>query len=433
MNRTKFFHYQSQISLSLNIILICLTFFTSQLFSQLANGHDKFLGCGQDPVIPGNFNTYWNQITPGNAGKWGSVEPSRDIYLWNNLDIVYDYAYNVDFPFKHHTLIWGQQQPSWINSLDSLGQAQEVEEWIQLVAQRYPEADFVDVVNEPLLFHGAQPSYKNALGGDGETGWDWVIWAFEKARQYFPDSTQLILNEYHILNSNYYTSLLVDLVNLLIVRDLIDAIGIEGHSFELQYVSVPYMENNLNTLAALGLPIYISEFDVNFADDTEQLEEYQRVFPFLWEHPAVKGITLWGYIQGQMWSTTPNAYLIRSDGTERPAMQWLRTYLASQLNIDDSPQSFPTDFTLYQNYPNPFNPSTTIEYTLRYSSKVTLIIYNVKGEKIRTLIDTNQSIGQYKPAWDARDDQNNPVSSGVYFYRLTTDNGSLQKKMVLLR
>ena len=266
------------------IFLLFLLLFNTPIFSQpLAEGNSKFLGAGIDGSFPSNFDLYWNQVTPGNAGKWGSVESIRDVYQWNALDDAYFYALDREFPFKLHTLIWGQQQPAWINALDSAAQAEEIEEWIQLAAEMYPDANFVDVVNEPLLFHGAQPSYKNAMGGDGITGWDWVIWAFEKARQYFPDGTKLILNEYHILNSSYYTGLLLGLVNLLQERNLIDAIGIEGHHFELSSASVEYMRNNLDRLAATGLSIYISEFDIDLADDNAQLQEYQRLFPFLWE------------------------------------------------------------------------------------------------------------------------------------------------------
>jgi len=110
-----------------------------------------------------NFDLYWNQVTPENSGKWGSVEIGRDIYEWGGLNNAYNYALDRDFPFKHHTLVWGQQQPWWLQYLDSASQAEEVEEWIRLVGERYPDMDFVDVVNEPLP-NRAPPKYKDALG-----------------------------------------------------------------------------------------------------------------------------------------------------------------------------------------------------------------------------------------------------------------------------
>ena len=100
------------------IILICVTLFGSQSFAQpLATGHSKFLGDAADSP-PASFDTYWNQITPENAGKWLSVEGTRDSYSWGGADQSYNYAKQRGFPFKWHNLIWGQQQPSWISSLD---------------------------------------------------------------------------------------------------------------------------------------------------------------------------------------------------------------------------------------------------------------------------------------------------------------------------
>jgi endo-1,4-beta-xylanase len=109
-------------------------------------------------------------------------------------------------------------------------------------------------------------------------------------------------------------------------RGLIDGIGIQCHQFNMDTVSVSTMNTILGILAATGLPIYVSELDMT-GDDATQLARYQQKFPVLWEHSAVKGVTLWGYIEGQTWK--PNTHLIRRNGTERPALQWLRTYLST--------------------------------------------------------------------------------------------------------
>ncbi|MDZ7288746.1 MAG: endo-1,4-beta-xylanase [candidate division KSB1 bacterium] len=316
------------------IIWVCLTLFGSSLFSQpLATGHEKFIGNVIAFSIPSSFEAYWNQVTPENAGKWGSVEGIRDNYNWG-VDLSYNYAKQRGIPFKWHTLIWGQQQPSWISALGSQEKAEEVEEWIRLVGERYPDIDLVDVVNEPLPSHNppdgqsGRANYKDALGGNGQTGYDWVIWAFQKARQYLPHA-KLLINDFGIINDNGATTTYLQIINLLKDRNLIDGIGVQGHRFEFENAPVNTLKANLDRLAATGLPIYISEFDVapgNVVNDATQLAEYQRIFPTLWEHPGVKGITLWGYIEGQVWQTA--SYLVRSDGTERPALQWLRQYLS---------------------------------------------------------------------------------------------------------
>jgi flagellar hook assembly protein FlgD len=101
--------------------------------------------------------------------------------------------------------------------------------------------------------------------------------------------------------------------------------------------------------------------------------------------------------------------------------------------IKESSESVPTHHELFQNYPNPFNPSTTIRYSLRASSKVKVTVYNLLGVKVRTLVESIQNAGEHSVAWDAVDNRNNPVPSGVYIYRLTTDDASLQRKMLVLR
>jgi hypothetical protein len=78
-------------------------------------------------------------------------------------------------------------------------------------------------------------------------------------------------------------------------------------------------------LGKLGLPIYVSEFDVNIANDDAQLRRYKALFPVIWQSPAVAGVTLWGYKQYHTWRR--NAYLLRADGSERPALVWLREYV----------------------------------------------------------------------------------------------------------
>ncbi|MDD5454912.1 MAG: endo-1,4-beta-xylanase [Candidatus Ratteibacteria bacterium] len=331
--------------------------FTGHIYARaaLADGHDKFLGniamgFNAGFTIPSNFDVYWNQVTVEDLGKWGEVEIVRDVMDWSGLDEAYDYARKENFPFKQHAFVWGQQEPDWIDSLSSNEydlikalpsaepgwikslspeeQRAEVEEWIRLFGERYPDTDFIDVVNEPLH---APPSYKDALGGDGSTGWDWVLWCFEKARQYCPNA-KLLLNEYNILNDDSNATEYLQIINLLKDRDLIDGVGIQSHYFEFEGVSSNALLNNLDRLSAPGLPIYISEFDVDIFDDTTQQEEYERIFPLFWEHSAVKGMTLWGYMEGKIWKE--DAYLIRADGTERPALVWLKEYLA--VNEDEN-------------------------------------------------------------------------------------------------
>jgi hypothetical protein len=93
----------------------------------------------------------------------------------------------------------------------------------------------------------------------------------------------------------------------------------------------------------------------------------------------------------------------------------------------------PSADALYQNMPNPFNPATTIRFDLSRIGNVKLSIYNVKGELVTTLIDGRMEAGRKEITWQATDAQGDPLSSGVYFYRLATEDIVQTRKMVLLR
>jgi hypothetical protein len=89
--------------------------------------------------------------------------------------------------------------------------------------------------------------------------------------------------------------------------------------------------------------------------------------------------------------------------------------------------------SLSQNYPNPFNPQTTIAFSIKDRGSVSLKVYNVTGELVRTLANESRGAGAYTLTWDGHNDAGQPVSSGVYFYKLVTNSFSQTKKMVLLK
>ena len=91
------------------------------------------------------------------------------------------------------------------------------------------------------------------------------------------------------------------------------------------------------------------------------------------------------------------------------------------------------EFQLQQNYPNPFNATTVISYSLPKKSKITLKIYNILGQEIKTLVSKIQLQGKKSAIWDGTDNQNKKVGSGIYFYILQIDNEVKSKKMVLLK
>lgn len=91
------------------------------------------------------------------------------------------------------------------------------------------------------------------------------------------------------------------------------------------------------------------------------------------------------------------------------------------------------EFNLKQNYPNPFNPQTNIEFELKKDSNVELKVYDINGQEVNTLINNNLNSGCHKLIWNGTDNNNNKVSSGVYFYRLNANGTTDTKKMILLK
>lgn len=98
-----------------------------------------------------------------------------------------------------------------------------------------------------------------------------------------------------------------------------------------------------------------------------------------------------------------------------------------------TPVTEPASFKLKQNYPNPFNPSTKIEFSLEQSSNVTIDVYNMLGEKIKTLVNGRRTAGTYTVEWNGTNQMGAQVSSGMYLYRLKTNQQSVTQKMTLIK
>ena len=297
--------------------------------AQLSTNPDKFLGnittgWNSDMDTDGFvFADYWNQVTPENATKWGSVEGNRHgTYNWGGADKAYKYAKEHGFPFKFHTLVWGSQYPEWMNNLSTEKQYEAIEQWMDEAKKHYPDLQMIDVVNEAVSGHAPAP-YKNALGGDGKTGYDWIIKAFEMAHERWPDAI-LIYNDYNTYQWN--TDQYIDLVRT--IRDAgapIDAYGCQAH--DLKGCSASTLKSTLKKIQdALKMPMYVTEYDISDENDNNQLRDYKAQIPLLWEADYCAGITLWGWIYGKTWNQAQYSGLIKNK-KERQALEWLREYM----------------------------------------------------------------------------------------------------------
>lgn len=152
------------------------------------------------------------------------------------------------------------------------------------------------------------------------------------------------------------------------------------------------------------------------------------------------GITLvgqTGVISSQATSLNTAHFTIRVRDSSNPSLtdvQHLTLVTRMSNNIEDDHGSvLPEDFVLKQNYPNPFNQSTLIEYNLHRHAHLTVEIFNVSGQRIRSLVDGEQSADSYATEWDGSSDNNHELPTGVYYYRVVAGDHLEVKKMLLLK
>ncbi|GEM_PF-1437498 len=379
----------------------------------LSAGKGKYLGnvC-RNEGIQASFLNYWNSSTSGNGGKWQTVERTRDRMNWTLGDQAYNLAKNNHLPYRYHTIAWGSQYPYWIKTLSPADFQEEMEEFISAIAERYLYIDQIDVINEALPGHQEDTKYFiNALGGAGESGYDWAVWLFKKSREYFPNA-KLILNDFAMVNSS--SNIREQLLLLQVLRDsaLVDGFGAQAHTFNLDNMTAGDLQKNLDLMATAGIPLYITEMDMEGknTDEASQLTSYKNLFPVLWEHPAVAGITLWGYVFDQMWK--PKAGLVYADGTERPGMIWLKDYLEQQEDVGyplksqttTSSEFITKEFSNIKVYPNPAHRNVTV----RNSSD--------KAERIRIFNIHGQLVDNFEVSPNS--DVNRILESGMYLVKI---------------
>lgn len=190
-----------------------------------------------------------------------------------------------------------------------------------------------------------------------------------------------------------------------------------------------------------------------YAIDIRNLDVPGHVWPIFVEHPqGGEEVTL----SWQWFGTLPQAWKAflfdLSEGTSvdlqtvtqknlsfkkgSPGLRVFKLVAGTEAFIRGEAEGIPLEpmvFHLYQNYPNPFNPNTVIHYSIPQNGKVTLFIYNTLGQKVRTLVNSEQKTGHYEISWDGKDDHEIPVASGIYVYRLEIGEKVASRKMILVR
>jgi hypothetical protein len=137
--------------------------------------------------------------------------------------------------------------------------------------------------------------------------------------------------------------------------------------------------------------------------------------------------TLWFGFSFQFIRDDAQASLIDRAHVVADVLQWM------QVPVEITGTEIPAAYKLAQNFPNPFNPTTSVRFDMKEKGLVTIRIYNVAGQLVRTLMSGAQDVGAHAVAWDGRNDRGADVGSGIYFYKMETKGFSDTKKMVLLR
>lgn len=394
--------------------------------AQLNQNTCKFLGnittSGQvQPNIKGvNYEDLWDQLTCENETKWGSIanckvssaEEGVQKWKWSSADSHYNWCKQNGVLFKFHALLWTSQWPTCLANCSASELKQQVEYWFDAVAIKYPDLAVIDVVNEALRGHaendeGGQSSlaFKKLLsqalaGSDNPYDYKWIAEAFRMARKRFPNAV-LIYNDYNTLT--HQKSDFIGLVSSLVQQGApIDAYGHQTHDLTDYYSGHGGMSGFADNLKDIHdqitqkggreLQCYITEYDINEANESTNQAIMEGSFPAMWEADYVAGITLWGFVKGRTWRT--NTGLMSSSGQDRSCMTWLRQYMAS-----DKAKNVTAKFC-GKEAGGPAGPYASIE-----ASKTTIVLGNsvdlsVKvnnvegGVRSITYYDGNNTIGE---------------------------------------
>lgn len=370
------------------IIFGTLCFGALSVNAQLSTNEDKFLGnittgWASDMDVSGVDAYYklWNQVTPENATKWASVEGTRGSFSWWGADKAYNYAKNHNFPFKFHTLVWGSQFPDWVKNLSVSERYKAIVKWMDKVKEHYPDLEMIDVVNEAIDGHQPDTPYiKEALGGGGTTGYDWIIKAFELAYERWPNAI-LIYNDFNTFQWN--TDQYINLVST--IRDAgapVDAYGCQAH--DLKGVSLSTLTSvDTRIQNALKMPMYITEYDIQEEDDSKQLDDYKNHIPYFWQKDYCAGVTLWGYIYGSTWNEAISGII--KDKKDRSAMTWLREYMTTDA-AKNAKSPFPRMKKQISLYIKPESPYATINTPLPITIRAQMVEKNVLIDSVKLYV-----------------------------------------------
>ena len=280
-----------------------------------------------------NFTAYWNQVTPENAGKWGSVEGTRDVMNWAELDTRLRAGEDQRLPVPAaHARSGGTSSPHGSRRCRRPSSWQEIQEWFAAVADalsrhrlhRRRERAAARSAGRPGRRQLHRRARRRRRSRDG-TG---CSESFRLARQYFPNAQARHQRVQRHQQHDGRAALPRHRRRCCRRKGLIDTVGVQGHAFSTR---VPNCRDDRATWICWRRPDCRST-SRSWTSTARPTRSSSRTTSgssrSFWEHPAVRGITLWGYRPGH-WRTAQGAYIVHENGAERPAMVWLQGYVAS--------------------------------------------------------------------------------------------------------
>ena len=359
----------------------------------LADGAAKFVGnITTRSQVRSDFTQLWNQITAENECKWASIEGTRGKFNWGGCDAAFNWAKNNGGHFKFHALVWGSQYPNWLNGLSADETRKAITNWMDAVKNHYPDLEMIDVVNEAIKsggkYHSNYGSQGNnniiaALGGDNGN-YEFVQTAFKMARERWPDAI-LIYNDYNTVQWQKNEG--IDLIQKLVKAGApVDAYGLQAHDMMSQgggqggtggggsCLSLSTLKSTIEEIwNKTQIPLFISEYDIFTNDDNVQKKCYSEQISYFMENEHIAGITIWGYIYGATWNDGTSGII--KDNKDRPAMTWLKEYLASNKGVNTT--GLPTG-ELTPVEPEPQKPFKGLAFNL--SSKIEAEDFDIPGK-----------------------------------------------------
>jgi len=398
-------------------------------------------------------------VTPENDFKQAVIHPDPTTWKWDRSDAWLQHIIDNNQILRMHCPV-SPQCSDWAKGDSRTPEELEtnMREFFKAVCQRYngkPGFEYMDVVNETVVqgvWHTNKPGtnwecpwYKIGQDNDKNNTPLYIKYAFEIAQQYAPD-IKFIYNQHDSDPASW--ELIKETIDYLRNKGLrVDGIGWQAHVDNgfANAENMNHLRNLIDWAHNNDLEFHITEASVWLKDGNsqtaleEQADTYKAILEVLLEKHFTGKVAwnIWHIDDGHGWHTEWYPSLFDNNYMAKPAYYAIQDALENAVPSSVSESIYQKSLNvenskLEQNNPNPFNPQTTISYQLPVFSKVTLKIYDTKGQEVQTLVNENKSAGNHSVVWNGKDHSGQQLSSGVYFYSLELDNDFSETKQMLL-